>query len=379
MAAPVPACATLTIDLDAIAVNFHILRDRLGPAACSAVVKADGYGLGAAPIAARLVSEGCDEFFVAQFDEALTLRAALSDAGLDASIYVLNGLVPGAEGEYIAHRIFPVLNQSTEIDAWAQTGRACDAAVPAILHIDTGMARLGLTQEDTAALAQTPDRLDGIDLRYVMSHLACASEPDNPMNRLQRDLFIKIMAGFAGVPGSLANSSGIFLGTDFHFAMTRPGAALYGVQPRDGGSKIMKQVINLQGKILQCRFVDTGQTVGYGATHIAARRSRIATVGLGYADGFLRSLGSRASGYIDGTRVPMAGRVSMDLITFDVTDIPEKLCRPGDTIELIGSHHGVDELASEAGTIGYEILTSLGARYHRQYLGQYVGQHPNSA
>lgn len=371
MAASDRAGATLTIDLDAVAANFHILRGRLGAATCAAVVKADGYGLGAAPIATRLVSEGCNEFFVAQFDEALRLRAALSDAGLDASIYVLNGLIPGAEAEYIAHRIFPVLNQPTEIEAWAQTGRARDAAVPAILHVDTGMARLGLTPDDTAALSQTPGCLNGIDLRYVMSHLACASEPENPMNRQQQERFTKIMACFPGVPGSLANSSGIFLGTDYHFTMGRPGAALYGVQPLDGESNRMKQVINLQGKILQCRFVDTDQTVGYGATHIVARRSRIATVGVGYADGYLRSLGSRASGYINGTRVPMAGRVSMDLITFDVTDIPEVLCRPGDAIELIGSHHSVDDLAAEAGTIGYEILTSLGARYHRQYLGQH--------
>jgi alanine racemase len=379
MAAPDPAGATLTIDLDAIAANFQILRARLGSAACAAVVKADGYGLGAAPIATRLAHEGCRDFFVAQLEEAISLRTALSDGGLDAAIYVLNGLVPGAEAEYIAHRIFPVLNQPTEIDAWAQAGRAGDKAVTAILHVDTGMARLGLTPENTAALARTPDRLNGIDLRYVMSHLACTSEPDNPMNQLQRDRFSKILAGFPGVPGSLANSSGIFLGTDFHFAMARPGAALYGVQPLDGESKLMEQVINLQGKILQCRFVDTGQTVGYGATHIVTRRSRIATVGLGYADGFLRSLGNRASGYVDGIRVPMAGRVSMDLITFDVTDIPEDLCRPGDTVELIGSYHGVDDLAAEAGTIGYEILTSLGARYHRRYLGQYQGPHPDVA
>jgi alanine racemase len=379
MAAPDPAGATLTIDLDAIAANFHILRDRLGSAACAAVVKADGYGLGATPIAARLVNEGCRNLFVAQLEEAISLRTALTEAGLDASIYVLNGIVPGTEPDFIAHRVVPVLNQPTEIDAWAQTGRARDATVPAILHVDTGMARLGLTQEDTADLARTPDRLNGIDLRYVMSHLACASEPDNPMNQLQRDRFTKIMACFRGVPGSLANSSGIFLGTDFHFAMGRPGAALYGVQPLDGEPKRMEQVINLQGKILQCRFVDTGQTVGYGATHIVARRSRIATVGVGYADGFLRSLGNRANGYIDGTRVPMVGRVSMDLITFDVTDIPEDLCRPGDTVELIGSHHGVDDLAAEAGTIGYEILTSLGARYHRRYLGQYQGLYPDAA
>ncbi len=379
MAASDSACATLTIDLDAIAANYRILRNRLGTAACSAVVKADGYGLGAAPVAIRLVREGCREFFVAQLDEALSLRAALTGAGLDAAIYLLNGLPAGTEGDCLEHRIAPVLNQLTEIDAWAKAGRSREQPVPAILHVNTGMARLEMPIDDARELARSPDRLTGIDLRYVMSHLACSNEPDHSMNLLQLRRFNQIVTLFPGIPATLANSSGIFLGPDFHFAMGRPGAALYGIQPFDTGSSPMEQVINLQGKILQIRFVDTGQTVGYGATHIAARRSRIATVGIGYADGFLRSLGGRASGYIGATQVPMVGRVSMDLITFDVSAVAEAFCRPGDTIELIGPHRTVDAIAAEAGTIGYEILTSLGARYRREYLGQQPGQHPDAA
>lgn len=369
MVLPDTAGATLTIDLDAVAANYHILRHRLGTALCTAVVKADAYGLGAAPVTRRLAREGCHSFFVAQLGEGLLLRTALNDAGVDASIYILDGLAPGTEPDYIEHRLIPVLNQPSEIGAWSAAGKARDSALPAILHIDTGMARLGMTLDDATALAAAPDRLKGIDLRYVMSHLACANERDHPMNSEQRDRFCEVLALFPGIPGSLANSSGVFLGPDFHFAMARPGSALYGIQPLDAESKPMRQVINLKGKILQCRFIDTGQAVGYGATHLVARRSRIATVGLGYADGFLRSLGNRASGYIDGIRVPMVGRVSMDLITFDVTDVPETACRPGASVELIGPHQSQDDLATEAGTIGYEILTSLGTRYHRHYVG----------
>lgn len=369
MAAPDTAGATLIIDLDAIAANYQILRDRLESSLCAAVVKADAYGLGAAPVAQRLVREGCQSFFVAQLGEGVSLRNALNDVEADASIYILDGLAPGAEAEYLQHRLIPVLNQPSEIDAWAAAGKTRGSALPAILHIDTGMARLGMMPDDATTLASDPDRLTGIDLRYVMSHLACANEAHHPMNNQQRDLFCEILALFPGVPGSLANSSGVFLGPDFHFAMARPGSALYGIQPLDGESKPMRQVINLQGKIAQCRFVDTGQTVGYGATHRFGRRSRIATVGLGYADGFLRSLGNRASGFVGENRVPMVGRVSMDLITFDVTDVPESACRPGASIELIGPHHSPDDLAAEGGTIGYEILTSLGTRYCRRYLG----------
>ena len=369
MAAPDTAGATLTIDLDAVAANYRILRDCLGGSLCAAVVKADAYGLGAVPVARRLAREGCRSFFVARLGEGLSLRTALNEAGIEASIYILDGLVPGAEADYIEHLLIPVLNQTPEIDAWAAAGRVREKALPALLHIDTGMARLGMAPEDATSLAAAPDRLRGIGLQYVMSHLACANERDHPMNREQRDRFCEFLTLFPGIAGSLANSSGVFLGPDFHFAMARPGSALYGIQPFDAESKPMRQVINLQGKIVQCRFVDTGQTVGYGATHRFGRRSRIATVGLGYADGFLRSLGNRASGYVGEFRVPMVGRVSMDLITFDVTDVPESACRPGASIELIGPHHSPDDLAAEGGTIGYEILTSLGTRYSRRYVG----------
>jgi alanine racemase len=369
MAAPDTACATLTIDLDAIAANYRLLRDRLVPAACAAVVKADGYGLGAEAIAARLIGEGCRDFFVAQFEEAVSLRRSFNRSGLDAAIYVLNGLADGAERDYAESGITPVLNRLDEIDRWAAYGRTQQKELPAILHVDTGMSRLGLTPGEIPAALDPADRMQGIDLRYVMSHLACAGEPLHPMNEEQRRLFSEILQRFGGVPGSLANSSGIFLGPQFHFSMARPGAALYGMEPLESDSKQMQQVVNLQGKILQCRFIDTGQAVGYGATHRVQRPSRIATVGAGYADGIFRSLESRACGYIGDIRVPMVGRVSMDLVTFDVTDVPESECRPGCSIELIGPHRSIDDVAADAGTIGYEILTALGRRYRRNFSG----------
>ncbi len=373
MAAPDTASATLTIDLDAIAENYRFLADRVSPAACSAVVKADGYGLGAEAVAARLIGEGCREFFVAQFGEAIALRQSLDRSGLDAEIYILNGLPEHAERDCVENRIWPVINRLDEIDRWAALGRSGRTPLPAILHFDTGMARLGLPPEEVPAVFEPSDRTEGIELRYVMSHLACAGDLRNPMNEEQRRRFDSVRRRFPSVPASLANSSGIFLGPHFHYSMARPGVALYGVQPLESDSNLMKQVVHLQGKILQCRFVDTGQTVGYGATHRVQRRSRIATVGAGYADGLLRSLESQAYGYIGGTRVPMVGRVSMDLVTFDVTDVSESACRPGAMVELIGRHQSVDDLAAEAGTVGYEILTALGRRYRRSYVNGNVG------
>lgn len=363
------AAAILTIDLDAIAANYRLLRDRLGGAVCAAVVKADGYGLGAVPVARRLVREGCDTFFVAQPGEGIALRAALTDAAPACTIYVLNGLMPGTADLYLEHGLIPVLNHPEEAERWTRAARDRGDALPAILHVDTGMSRLGCTPADAEALATIPDRLAGIDLRYVMSHLACADDPGNAKNREQLDLFRRLRNLFPGTRGSFANSSGIFLGADYRFDMARPGAALYGVRPLRNESNPMNQVVHLQGRILQCRFIDRGQSVGYGASHLVAARTRIATVGVGYADGYLRSLGNRASAVIGGVRVPMVGRVSMDLITFDVTDLPEDGCRAGDLVDLIGPDHGIDDLADEAGTIGYEILTSFGARYERRYLG----------
>ncbi len=365
------ASGLLTIDLDAVAANWRLLRDRVAPAACAAVVKADAYGLGLAPVARRLAAEGCREFFVAQIGEAVSLAGILSGRADDAAIYVLDGFAPDAvdADDGAAARAIPVLNSREAAADWSRHAARQGRRVAAMIQIDTGMARLGLTPAEAAALAGE-GALDGLDLRGVMSHLACAGEAGHAMNAEQLAAFRAARGPFPGIRGSLANSSGIFLGPDYHFDLARPGSALMGLTPLTDQTNPMRQVINLQAKILQVQHIDTGRSVGYGASHRVGRPSRIATVAVGYADGYLRSLGNRGSAFIGANRVPVVGRVSMDLITLDVTEAPESLTRPGDMVDLIGPHNPPDALAAEAGTIGYEILTALGHRYKRRYLGE---------
>ena len=363
------AGAILTIDLEAIKENYRRLRQELRPVTCAAVVKADAYGLGAGRVAPALAKAGVRTFFTATLDEAIAAQAALEKTRPSADIFVLNGAGAGPAEDFLAHGLMPVLNSLGEIETWAAAARAAERALPAALHVDTGMNRLGLPPAELDTLADEPARLAGIELRYVISHLACAEEPGHALNGTQLLRFEDARARLPGAPGSLANSSGIFLGADYHFDLARPGVALYGVNPTPDRPNPMGQVVRLQGKILQVREIDGPQAVGYGASHRVAGGSRVATVAVGYADGYLRSLSNRASAWIGDRRVSVIGRVSMDLITLDVTGVPAGAARVGGLVDLIGPHQDVDAVAESAGTIGYEILTSLGARYHRVYLG----------
>jgi alanine racemase len=351
------AGAILEIDLGGIVANWRQLARLAAPAECAAVVKANAYGLGAAPVARALAAAGCRRFFVATLDEGIALRQAL---GAAAQIAVCNGPFPATAPEFARHGLVPVLNDPGQIEEWE---RRC-IGHPAILHIDTGLARLGLGAGEFAALADSPPRLAW---HAVMSHLACADTPDHPLNAVQRARFAAAAARLPGVAASLAASSGIFLGPPFRFDLVRPGAALYGVNPQPGRPNPLRQVVRLRGKIAQIRQIDSGETVGYGAAHVMAAPGRVATVAVGYADGWLRSFGHRGCGHIGGTRVPLIGRVSMDLVTFDVSAVDPALACRGATIDLLGPQHTVDDAAADAGTIGYEILTALGARYHRVY------------
>ncbi|HEX3499378.1 MAG TPA: alanine racemase [Stellaceae bacterium] len=356
------AYAVLDIDLDALVGNWRALRDRLSPGTiCAGIVKADAYGLGMARVAPSLAAAGCKVFFVAQLGEAVALRRLLPDV----EIAVLNGLLPGSTSEFIAHRLIPVLNDLGQIAEW----RAAGGGNPAIIHVDTGMARLGLPADELARLAADPALLAGLTVRAVMSHLACADEADHPHNARQLAAFAAARAVLPGAPASLANSSGIFLGPGYHFDIARPGAAVYGVNPLPGRPNPMTQVIRLKGRILQTRDVDTGDFVGYGSTHRREGPGRIATVAIGYADGWLRSLSNRGSVAIAGQRVPVVGRISMDLMTIDVTGLDPQAASPGNFADLIGPGNDVDTVAAAAGTIGYEVLTALGDRYHRIYRG----------
>ncbi|MEE8515395.1 MAG: alanine racemase [Alphaproteobacteria bacterium] len=363
-----PAGGVLTIDCGAVAANYRQLRTQLGQARCGAVVKADAYGLGMGEIAPALAAAGCEDFFVALIEEGVKLRALLAQA----KIYVFNGADGGGADALLEHGLIPALNDPGQIAAYARAAGATGTSAPAVLNIDTGMTRLGLGPGDIEALVAAPERLRGIDVGYVMTHLACASEPDHPLNRDQLSAFARARRQLKGVcdaPATLANSAAIFLGPEYHFDLARPGAALYGLVPHPGRPNPMAQVVQLQGRILQVRDVDSPMTVGYGATHRVRSKGRIATVSVGYADGYGHGLSNRGSAYIGDIRVPVVGRVSMDLITLDVSDVPMDRATPGAFVELIGEHLSLDAVADAAGTIGYEVLTRLGHRLHRVYVG----------
>jgi alanine racemase len=359
------AGAILEVDLAGIAANWRLLARRVDPAGCAAVVKADAYGLGAPLVAPALAAAGCRRFFVATIDEGIALRKVLPES---AEIAVLNGLLPGCAGDFIEFRLVPVLNDPWQIADW-RSAAARHGKGPAMVHIDTGMGRLGLTVREFNRLAEELCRPDPIEWRALISHLACSDDPQHPLNGIQLERFAAARRGLAYLPASLVASSGIFLGPEFHFDLARPGAALYGVNPQPGCPNPMQQIVRLKGRILQIREVDRDQTVGYGALHVMAAPGRLATVAVGYADGWFRSVSQRGSGRVGGKPVPLLGRVSMDLTVFDVSDVDPAFVRPGGFIELLHEDYGVDAAAADAGTIGYEILTALGRRYHRVYRG----------
>ena len=363
---PENAAATLTIDLDALVANYSLLSDKFTGRHVGAAVKANAYGTGLAWAAPALYKAGCRIYFVAVTAEGVELRDIL---GPEPEIYVLSGADTVETPAFLEHDLRPVLNHLGQIEAWSTAARSDNVARAAALHIDTGMARLGLPDSEYQTLLAERDRLDGIDLKLVMSHLACADEPENPTNEEQRRLFTEISSQFPGTEASLANGAGILLGPEYHFDVGRAGLALYGGNPFGSGPNPMAEVVHLKAKILQIREIDSPQAVGYGASHRATGPSRIATVPVGYADGYPRSLGNRGFAVIDGIKVPVVGRVSMDLITLDVTDVPAHLSAPGCEVDLLGGGVPSNELAPAADTVDYELFTRLGRRFKRNYTG----------
>ncbi len=364
MIAATEAEAELTIDLAALSDNWRSLAARIAPATCAAVVKADAYGLGADEVARALFQAGCRVFFVAQPSEGARLRAVV---GADAAIYVLNGLIAG-EGRldpYGAHHLRPVLGSMDNVRLWSASGLA--SSIAAALHVDTGMNRLGLPPAEALGLAGQ-DAVLGLDL--VMSHFVSSEAPLDPLNAQQIARFAALRAAFPGLRASLANSSGLFLPQRPFLDLARPGYALYGGNPTPGAPNPMRAVLSLRAPVIQTREIGVGESVGYNGQWHARRPTRLATIGVGYADGMPRSLmgtDARMGGevLIEGVRCPFVGRVSMDLTVIDVTDAPG--VRPGVMAELLGSTIMVDDVAARAGTIGYEILTNLGRRYARSY------------
>jgi alanine racemase len=359
-----PAAARLTLDLDALAANYATLAALAPGAALTPAVKADGYGLGAVPVAKRLWAEGARGFYVARLAEGLALRAALGDRA--AAIHVLDGVTPGSAPALEAAGLIPVLNSLPQIEAWNSHARG--KSLTAALHIDTGMNRLGLRPEEAAALVAAPDRLAHLNLDLVISHLACAGEPNHPLNAAQRARFVEAAALFPNARRSLANSAGLFLGPDYHFDQVRPGVSLYGGGPQDRADPRLKAVARLEAPILQVRVVPRGESVGYGATFVAEQTTRVAILAAGYADGLPRAASPGGGAWFDGAVRPLLGRVSMDLVAIDITGCDA--ARPGAYVEWIGPNRLVDDAAATAGTTAYELLTRLTARAARSYLGE---------
>lgn len=359
------ACGLLTINLGALRDNYLALCRRTAPVNVAAVVKADAYGLGAGRVAPVLYDAGCRDFFVAHFHEALRLKPYLPS---DARIHVLNGLQPGSEATCADADIIPVLNSLEQIANWSALAHARETPLAAALQFDTGMSRLGLSPEEAQAIVSRPSLLDGIDVSFIMSHLACADEPEHAANGTALANMREIATFFTDARVCFANSGGIFLGADFHGDLARTGIALYGGAPVCGEANPMKPVVRLAVKVIQTRTVPAGTAVGYGAAHVTKQETRLATISAGYADGLPRHLSDTGAAYFGDQRLPIVGRVSMDSLTLDISALPEGALKLGSLVELIGPHQTLEDVASAAGTISYEILTSLGQRYHREYL-----------
>ena len=364
----------LTVDLGALADNWRDMKKRSGSARTAAVVKADAYGLGIEDCGATLYHAGARDFFVATVAEGATLRSYAPEA----RIFVLSGIWQGQERQVFDNDLVPVLASEEQLSFWMATV-AERGDHPCALHVDTGFNRLGLSLDDALFLADDVTRPASFDPVLVLSHLACADTPSSPMNRAQLESFRRVSAAFEGIESSLSASAGIFLGPDYHFDLTRPGIALYGGEAVNDVANPMRPVAKAEARIIQIREAGEGQTVSYGGSFLLKRASRLAIASVGYADGYQRSLSGSgiplremghggAYGVVNGHKVPVAGRVTMDLTIFDVTDVPANAIRAGDYIELFGPNVPVDETARAAGTIGYEMLTGLGLRYERQYL-----------
>jgi len=368
-AALAAATGVLTVDLDAICANWRKLEKTAVPAECAAVIKADAYGCGLEPVARALANAGCKTFFVATLDEARAARAIAPSA----AVYVLNGFIQNTGDAYAKIDAKPVIGDLNELAEWDVFCRRSGWAGGVAIHVDTGINRLGLTIAEAQGLIPRINAGDhGIEL--VMSHLACAESLHHPLNARQLATFREIASVFSGVPASLSNSSGIFLGAPFLFDLVRPGAALYGINPTPEADSPVQPVVELKARVVRIREVERGESVGYGATWMTRRPTRLAIVAAGYADGYFRAGGSNdgtrgAEVVVAGKRCPVAGRISMDLMAIDVTDLEKNAVRRGHLVTLIGEGITVDELAHHFGTIGYEVLTSLGPRYARVYKG----------
>ncbi|MEJ1970210.1 MAG: alanine racemase [Rhizomicrobium sp.] len=356
--------ARLTVRLGAVAANYRLCQRLVGPAAVAGVVKADGYGCGAAEVTRALAAVGCDTFFVARLEEGVRLRPVVPRA----RIYVLDGAAPDTVPALLSHRLTPVLNSLSEVAGWSAAARETGGELEAAIHVDTGMSRLGLPGEELSLLAREwKKRLAGIRVVLWMSHLACADDPAAQMNAVQLDRFRTALAMLPPAPASFASSGGVLLGKAYAFDLVRPGIGLYGGNVQNAAKNPFAAAARLTARVLQLRKIDKGESVGYGASFRAKRPTVLATVALGYADGLMRAIGNRGAAAVAGRRVPIAGRVSMDLTTLDVTDVPAAAISTDSDAEFFGDAITLEEVAKTADTAAYEILTSLTPRVPRVY------------
>jgi alanine racemase len=349
-------CATLEINLSSLKANYQLLKKKHTKQNIASVVKANAYGLGVATISKTLWNEGCRQFFVATVEEGIELRAVLPDAWIG----VFHGLFEGEEKEYAQHKLVPVLNDLGQVERFVKQLQVASCKLQAILHIDTGITRLGVCESE---LKQLPSNLP---LQLIISHLACANDPENPKNAQQLDVFKRALEKFPGAKASFANSSGLYLSPNYHFDLARPGCALYGISPANIARGIAP-VATLSAPFLQVKTLGHDETVGYGATYNAKKGSRIAIVGMGYADGYFRLLGNMGIACVVGHKVPVIGRVSMDMLALDLSDVPDSLITSTTRAEFINDKQTVNDIAHMAGTIGYEVFTRIGRRVERIY------------
>ncbi|MBX9786155.1 MAG: alanine racemase [Alphaproteobacteria bacterium] len=353
----------LEIDTRAIIHNYHTLQALLPDSFCAAVLKADAYGFGINAIAPILEKEGCTVFFVAHLEEGIFLRSFLKNT----QIYVLSGILPGTESLFVEHRLTPVLNDINMVKKWVLKAQQQEKKLSCALHFDTGMHRSGFDQKETIQLFNSCNLLDAVKVDCVMSHLSSSHDLQSPLNEKQRNLFETLRRRFPDAKASLADTGGIYLGAPYHYDIARPGKGLFGLYKAPPETPALTPCLKLFARVLQIRNVPQGESVGYGATHTLSRDSKLATLGIGFADGYDRRLSNKGAALIQGFKAPVVGRISMDYTVIDVTDVPESLCFTGGWVELVNELFTLDHLAESIETISRELSTGFGRRLQRVY------------
>jgi len=355
---PAAVCGVLSINLGAVASNYRTLSSHLKSGSIAAVLKADAYGLGLVPVGQTLASAGCQNFFVAHLEEALELRSHLNHA----NIYVLSGVLKGTESDFRHHNITPVLNDYEMTERWANQPHT--ASIPAVLHVDTGMNRNGFDGPDLKHLLQNASLLERLDVKYLMSHLACAPDPSHPLNTQQRETFEQLRRLFPGLKGSLADTAGLYLGPEYHYDLTRSGKGIVGMYEAPTGPKL-QNVATFQARVIQIREAKKGETVGYNANVTLEKDTRLAVLGVGFADGLDRRLSHGGSVMLGGHKAPIVGTLSMDYTVVDISHAPS--VQVGDWAEVFGDALSIQDVAHQIQTISREISTRLGKRLLRVY------------